>query len=107
MTCNFSFDIFRQPRTQFSRAAATFHFVNNWAFSSVLALQFAGVVLRPLASCSAVAPGEHVVVQFIRWARTLADAAARVWRGSRYALLIVVILIVPVHYVKIIWLGNV
>lgn len=107
MTCNFSFDIFRQPRTQFSRAAATFHFVNNWAFSSVLALQFAGVILCPLASCSTVVSGEHVVVQFICWARTLADAAARVWRGSRYALLIVVILIVPVHYVKIIWLGNV
>jgi len=107
VTCNFSFDIFRQPRTQFSRAAATFHFVNNWAFSSVLALQFAGVILCPLASCSTVVSGEHVVVQFICWARTLADAAARVWRGSRYALLIVVILIVPVHYVKIIWLGNV
>ena len=54
------------------------HTVNNWAFSSVLALQFAGVVLRPLVPCSTVAPGEHVVVQFIRWARTLADAAARV-----------------------------
>jgi hypothetical protein len=84
MTCNFSFDIFRQPRTQFSGAAATFHFVNNRAFSSVLALQFAGIVLRPPASCSTVASGEHVAVEFIRWARTLPDAAARIiiWLGN-------------------------
>ncbi len=56
--------------------------VNNWAFSSVLALQFAGVILCPLASCSTVVSGEHVVVQFICWARTLADAAARVLKKT-------------------------